>query len=180
MENQKTPEYKESETILETNRLILQTWAQTDMNELSEILSDAKVVRYVDDGTPFSLEKTRKFIDTMEKSMSENGFARWKVIEKLSGEIIGSCGFGKLSETDEIELGYLLAKKHWGRGYATEIAKAALAYGFKKLNFREIIALTDFENIGSQKVLEKIGFTKRGIEIYKGEENPVYLAVNNI
>lgn len=84
--------------------------------------------------------------------MSENGFAPWKIIEKWNDEIIGSCGFGKFFKTEEVEFGYLLAKKHLGKGYATEIAGAALAFGFDKLNFREIIALTNLENVGSQKV----------------------------
>ncbi|CAN5389982.1 GNAT family N-acetyltransferase [soil metagenome] len=177
--NPKTNSQTESETILETNRLILRMWKQSDANALFEILQDAEVVRHIDDGNPFSFEKTLKFLETMEKSRGKNGFCRWKVIEKSSGEIIGSCGFGRLSETNEIELGYLLAQKHWGKGFATEAAGACLKFGFEKLNFREIIALTDSENFGSRKVLEKIGFAKRGIEVYNGEENLVYLAKNN-
>ena len=73
-------------------------------------------------------------------------------------------------------LGWMRARSFEGRnGYATEIAEATTAYGFKKLGFREIIAMTDLENIASQKVLEKIGFTKRGIEVFKGEENLVFI-----
>ena len=53
-----------------------------------------------------------------------------------------------------------------------------MLYGFEKLNFREIIAMTDLENVASQKVLEKIGFARRGIEIYEGAETLVYLARN--
>ncbi len=99
---------------------------------------------------------------------------------KSSGEIIGSCGFARPHGTKEIELGYLFGRKFWGKGFATEAASACLQFGFGKLDFREIIALTDLENTASQKVLEKIGFVKRGIELYGGEENLVYLAKNNI
>ncbi len=84
------------------------------------------------------------------------------------------------SLTSEIELGYLLARKSWRKGFATEAASACLQLGFEKLGFREIIALTDLENTASQKVLEKTGFVKRGVEIYNDEENLVYLAKNNI
>lgn len=166
-------------TILETERLMLQNWSDSDCSVLFKILQDAEVVRHIDDGKPFSLEKTRKFLDSMKKGERENGFCRWKVVEKSSGEIVGTCGFGRIAETNEIELGYLFRQKSWGKGCATEIAKAALIYGFNKLGFREIIALTDLENAASQKVLEKIGFAKRGVEIYNGEENLVYLAKNN-
>ncbi len=88
MKNPNASESKESETILETNRLILRTWAHRDANALFEILRDAEVVRHVDDGKPFDFEKTQKFLKTMEKSRTENGFCRWKVIEKAGGEII--------------------------------------------------------------------------------------------
>ncbi|MEP7037303.1 MAG: GNAT family N-acetyltransferase [Acidobacteriota bacterium] len=165
-------------TILETERLLLQNWSDGDCDALFEILQDAEVVRHIDDGKPFNLEKTRKFLDSMKKGERENGFCRWQVVEKSSGETVGTCGFGRIAETNEIELGYLFRQKSWGKGYATEIAEATLIYGFNKLGFREIIALTNLENAASQKVLEKIGFAKRGIEIYKGEENLVYLAQN--
>lgn len=95
---------------------------------------------------------------------------------KSSCEIIGSCGFARPHGTQEIELGYRFARKHWGKGYATEITKAALQYGFQKLGFSEIIAMTDPQNLASQKILNKIGFTKRGLELYNGEKNLVYLA----
>ena len=161
--------------ILETKRLVLRKWTNADCEALFEILQDAEVVRDIDDGKPFSLEKTREFLDAMEKADRQNGFARWKVVEKASGEIAGSCGFGHLPETGEIELGYLFARKHWGKGFAGEIAEAAVSYGFNNLGFREIIALTAPENIVSQKVLKKIGFEKRGLEVYNGEESLVYI-----
>ena len=180
MKKPNTSEPKKSSKILETKRLILRRWTNADCTELFEILRDEDVVRHVDDGKPFSFEKTENFLNSMEKHERENGFCRWKVIEKSSGEIVGTCGFGRLRETNEIELGYLLRRKSWGNGYATEIAETVLAYGFDKLGFREIIALTDLENTASQKVLEKIGFTKRGIEIYKNQKNLVYQAAKNI
>ena len=165
----------ENDTILETKRLALRKWRNADSDALFEILGDAEVVRYVDDGKPFSFEKTQKFLETMKKVEREKGFCRWKVVEKLSGEMVGTCGFGILPETNELELGYLFARKFWSKGFASEIAAAVTAYGFNKLGFREIIALTDLENIASQKVLEKIGFDKRGIEIFGGEENLVFV-----
>ena len=98
---------------------------------------------------------------------------------KETFEIIGSSGFARPHGTREIELGYLLARKFWGKGLATEAAEACLNYGFGKLGFREIIALTDLENIASQRVLNKIGFVRRGIELFGGEESLVYLKTNS-
>ena len=153
----------------------MRTWTQADIDVLFEILRDERVVRYIADGKPFSFEKVREFLIWAENYQRENGFCRWKVIEKSSGETIGSCGFARPHGTDEIDLGYLLAQKAWGKGFATEAARAAMLYGFGKLNFREIIGVTDLENTASQKVLEKIGFTARGLELISGEENLVFI-----
>jgi [ribosomal protein S5]-alanine N-acetyltransferase len=164
-----------TETIIETKRLLLRKWTHADCDALFEIMRDARVMRYLADGKPFTLEKVRAFLAWAEEYERENGFCRWKVIEKSSGEIIGSCGFARPHGTEEIELGYLFAQKHWGKGYATEIARAAADYGFKKLGFREIIAMTDVENTASQKILGKIGFASRGIEVFNGEESLVFI-----
>ena len=166
--------------ILETTRLILRTWTLADAANLFEICRDDEVMKYVGTGKGYkTLKEAEDFLVWVATYQKENGFCRWAVLEKSSGEIVGSCGFARPHGTEEIELGYLLARKHWGRGFATEAADACLQFGFEKLNFREIIAMTDLENTASQKVLEKIGFVKRGIEIYKGEKNLVYLAKNN-
>jgi ribosomal-protein-alanine N-acetyltransferase len=97
---------------------------------------------------------------------------------KENQEIIGSCGFARPHGTEEIELGYLFAGKFWGKGFATEATEACLHYGFERLKFNEVIAITDLENAASQKVLEKIGFTKRGIEKIDGEDNLIYISKN--
>ena len=135
-------------------------------------------MRYVANHRPFDLEATLKFLEWAESYQKENGFCRWKIVERSSGRMIGSCGLARPHGTEEIELGYLLRRDSWGHGFATEAARACMLYGFNNLGFREIIAMTEPENIASQKVLEKIGFTVRGIETYKGEENLVYFAEN--
>lgn len=166
--------------ILETTRLILQTWTLADAENLFEICRDDEVMKYVGTGKGYkTLKEAEDFLCWAADYQTKNGFCRWKIIKKSSGEIIGSCGFARPHGTEEIELGYLLARKHWSKGFATEAAEACLHFGFNKLDFREIIAMTDLENAASQRVLEKIGFAKRGIEIYNGEENLVYLAKNN-
>ncbi len=116
----------------------------------------------------------------MVEYQNENGFCRWAVLEKSSGKIIGSCGFAVLEDSNEIDLGYLFAKDCWGKGFATEAARECIGYGFKNLNFREIIAITDLDNFASQNVLEKVGFKERGVESFKNKECLVYLAKNNI
>ena len=164
-----------NENILETERLLLRKWMPSDSDALFEILRRRDVARFIGDGEPYTREKVKAFLAWAEDFERANGFCRWKVIEKASGKTIGSCGFGRIKETEEIELGYLFAPNAWGKGYATEIAGACADYGFKNLGFREIIAITDAENIASQKVLRKIGFAHRGTEIFDGVESLVYI-----
>lgn len=170
----------ENQTILETPRLIIETWSIDDLRPAFEIFSDAEVMRPIGDGKPFTLDRTREFLIWVEKYQAENGFCRWKVIESSSGEIIGSCGFARPQGIEGIELGYLMRRSSWGKGFATEAAEACMRHGFNNLRFREIIAMTDPENAASRRVLEKIGFRERGYETYKGENTLVYLAVNSV
>ena len=85
----------ENQTILETPRLILQTWSTDDLRPAFELFRDAGIMQYIGDGKPFTLDGTAKFLIWVQKYQAENGFCRWKVIESSSGEIIGSCGFAR-------------------------------------------------------------------------------------
>lgn len=161
---------------LETERLILRNWTFADAEKLFEICGDAEVMKYVGTRQPYeSMEQANEFLHWATNYERENGFCRWAVLEKTSYEIIGSCGFARPHGTEEIELGYLFARKFWGKGFATEAAAACVQYGFEKLNFREIIAITDLKNVASQRVLEKIGFAQNRVEKIDGEDNVIYL-----
>jgi RimJ/RimL family protein N-acetyltransferase len=167
--------------ILETERLILRNWTLDDAPKLFEICSNAEVMKFIGTRKPHeTIEQANEILRWATDYQKENNFCRWAVILKENQEIVGSCGFARPHGTTEIELGYFLARKFWGKGLATEAAGACLRYGFENLNFREIIAMTDLENVASQKVLEKIGFAQRGIETFNGDENLVYLAKNSV
>ena len=156
----------------------MRAWTLADAAKLFEICSDAEVMKYLGTGKPYeTVEQADDFLYWAVKYQKENGFCRWAVLKKETEEIFGSCGFARPHGTEEIELGYLLARKFWGEGLATEAA-TCLKYGFEKLKFKEVIAMTDLENVASQKVLEKIGFVKRGIESFNDEEDLVYLVKN--
>lgn len=166
--------------ILETERLILRSWTPEDAGRLLEICGDAEVMKHIGTREPYhTIEEAEQFLRWAENYEKENGFSRWAVVSKENPKIIGSCGFARPHGTEEVELGYLFARDVWGKGLATEAAAACLRYGFERLKFNEVIAITDLEHTASQKVLEKIGFTKRGIEEIDEEENLVYSAKNS-
>ena len=165
--------------ILETERLILQTWTYDDAERLFEICSDAETMLHIGDRKPYeTIEKAREFLNWAVPYQLKMGFCRWAVVEKKSGEIIGSCGFA-FRDMTEVELGYLFARQFWGKGFATEAARAALRYGFEKIGFEKVIALTDPDHEKSQNVLRKIGFHERGIEKNEdGDDDLVFEIIN--
>lgn len=150
--------------ILETERVVLRAWTFADAERLFEICSDAETMLHIGDRKPYeSIEVAQEFLNWAVPYQLKMGFCRWAVIEKENGEIIGSCGFG-FRDMSEVELGYLFDRKLWGKGFATEAARACLKYGFDEIGFEKIIALTDPDHEKSQNVLRKIGFRERGVE----------------
>jgi [ribosomal protein S5]-alanine N-acetyltransferase len=150
------------EPFAETERLLLREILPEDEAALFELDSDPEVHRYVGKRPVETLEQIKMVIAFIRQQYSDNGIGRWAVVEKSSGQFIGWAGL-KLF-TDEVngikdfyELGYRFMKKHWGKGYATEAAKAILAYGFEELELTAIYGMTDPENTASKKVLEKAG-----------------------
>jgi ribosomal-protein-alanine N-acetyltransferase len=165
--------------ILQTDRLVIRTWIIDDADALFEICRNPEVMLHIGTGKPYqSVDEAYRFLNWAVSYQKENKFCRWAVIEKASRRIIGSCGFARLENSGEIELGYLFARNEWGNGYATEAANTCLRYGFEQLEFTEIIALTDLKHTVSQRVVEKLGFICRGIENYNSESNMVYVATN--
>jgi RimJ/RimL family protein N-acetyltransferase len=136
-------------------------------------------MRHIGTGEPYrNLDDARRFLDWAATHQAAHGFCRWAVIEKASGNVIGSCGFARIESLEEIELGYLFDRRAWGHGFATEAARACLRYGFESLKFPQVVALTNPRNSASQHVLEKIGFASQGIKEVDGYEDIVYLAIN--
>lgn len=165
--------------ILETERLILRAWTYADAERLFEICSDAETMLHIGDRKPYdSLEKAREFLNWAVPYQLKMGFCRWAVVEKESGEIIGSCGFA-FRDMSEVELGYLFAREVWGKGFATEAARACLRYGFEEIGFEKIIALTDTDHGKSQNVLRKIGFRIRGVEKNEDGEDDLVFEITN-
>lgn len=96
-------------------------------------------------------------IERYIRMQAEHGFSKWAVRDRESGEYLGDAGLTVLPETGEVELGYRLARAHWGRGLATEVAAAWLAHALGLLALPRIIAFADPRNLASIRVMEKIG-----------------------
>lgn len=143
--------------IFQTPRLILRQITIEDAPLILELNSDPEIVKYVHEPTLKTIDQAEKIITEIILPQYQNRLGRWAVHTKDSMDFIGWCGLKYRPELDEIDLGYRLMQKAWGKGYATEAAQHTLDYGFYNLLLTKITARAHIENTASYKVLEKIG-----------------------
>jgi GrpB-like predicted nucleotidyltransferase (UPF0157 family)/predicted acetyltransferase len=134
--------------------------------------ADPDVARWL--GGPHDRERARELLERHMEHEREHGFALWAVVERASGEVIGHCGLQHLEGGPEIEVGWALLPSRWGRGYATEAARTAVAFGFDTVGLDEIVAVTLPDNDRSRRVMEKLGMTYAGRGVYFGHEQVKY------
>jgi len=148
---------------IETERLILREIETTDEAALFDLESDPEVHKYVGKKPVENIELIKMVIAFIRQQYQDNGIGRWAVVEKSSQRFIGWAGLKLFTDevnghNDFYELGYRFMTGYWGKGYATEAAKAIVDYGFNQLKLTEIYAMTDPENKASKQVLKKTGF----------------------
>ena len=162
------------QVILETPRLLLREMDISDMDSLRMILQDEKVM-YAYNGA-FDERETVMWMQKQLQRYKDFGFGLWAVVLKESGEMIGQCGITMQEYNDMMipEVGYLLAYKHWHKGYAIEAAMACRDYGFSTFHFDAIYSIIRDNNIASQKVAIRNGMIPIGsvVKHYRGEEMP--------
>lgn len=159
--------------IAETERLILRTFTQDDAAMLYDLCKDPEVVKYTGENPWESEEQALTILkeSILENQYNKNGYGRWAVHLKKNGIFIGWCGVRlKDGETD---LGFRFRKRFWGKGFATEAAKAAIDIGFRELELDRIFARAMEENVASIQVMQKAGMTyvgKKDFETHQGVE----------
>jgi len=141
---------------IETARLRLRQFTLFDLEDLFRIYSDPEVMRYVGKGAR-TRDETKAGLLSMLKHWELHGFGIWAVVDKMDGQLIGRCGLCFLDNTPEVEVGYTFAKPYWGMGIATEASQASLKFGFEVLKLNRIVAIAKPENVGSQRVMQKVG-----------------------
>ena len=142
--------------ILETKRMYLRELLSEDGEHFFNLNSDPEVVKYTGNTAFKSLEEANGFILNY-KDYKVNGFGRWAVCLKETDEFLGWCGLKYDQTKNEVDLGFRFFKTNWGKGYATESAKACLKDGFEVSNLKKIVGRAYETNLASIKVLEKCG-----------------------
>jgi RimJ/RimL family protein N-acetyltransferase len=146
---------------LETERLLLRRFTESDVGNLHDLDGDPEVMRFINGGRPVSRDVIReqtlpRFLRAYERFEE---FGVWAAIERSTGEFVGWFEFypHKDAGPEEIELGYRLRRSAWGKGYATEGSRALISKGFTELGVQRVVAETMAVNTASRRVMEKAG-----------------------
>lgn len=148
-----------SNLVIETERLLIRPFTIDDIEPSYAMNLDAEVSKYTGDGGVVTKEEIeRRIIEDVMGDYQRHGFGRLAVELKEENKFIGFTGLKYLEEMDEVDLGFRFMKEYWGRGIATESARASVKLGFDTLKLEKIIAMVLPENIASIRVLEKLNF----------------------
>lgn len=157
---------------IETERLLLRPKTPECLAAMEALYDDPEVARWLGD---VDRAEARRRLDRHLEHERVHGFSMWALVERASGEIVGQCGLQHLDGGSEIEVGWALLSSRWGRGYATEAARAALVFGFAELSLECIVAVVRPDNIRSRRVAERLGMIDDGCGTFYGVEHVRYV-----
>lgn len=145
-------------TVLETERCVVRETTVADVDDFFDIYSDPSITEYTEGLYPTKEEERRYAEEYIDKVYSFYEFGVWTVLEKASGKVIGRAGFSVRPEYDLPELGFVIGIPWQGQGYAYEVCRAILDYGFEELEFEAVQTLVEPENKKSLRLCERLGF----------------------
>jgi RimJ/RimL family protein N-acetyltransferase len=148
--------------VIETERLLLRDWRADDAEPFAALNADPEVTRFL--RGPMTRADSDELLARIRAHWSEHGFGLYAMEVKRSGAFAGFVGLAIPSFLPEVlpavEVGWRLAREHWGNGYATEGARASLAHGFGKLGLRQVISIIAPANAASVRVAERLGMQR--------------------
>ena len=170
-----------------TARLVLRGWREDDVPAYQRIVGDREVMRYMGSGLRWSAKRAaagliargsdlegRRSVRHLAGHWQRNGFGEWAVEERSTGELVGRLGLvyhaDWVADESRVELGWLLARRAWGKGYATEGGRAGLDYAFGRLEMARLISIALVANRRSRRVMEKLGLSLQGRTHWKGSD----------
>jgi RimJ/RimL family protein N-acetyltransferase len=158
--------------VIETERLLLRGWRDEDLEPYARLCADPEVMRFIGNGSTLDREQAGEQVSRFRRHWEVRGFGLWALEEKRTGAFVGFAGLAHQEDWAEgehkTEVGWRLGREFWGRGFATEAAKASVAYGFDTLGLERIISIIQPDNAASRRVAEKAGLTPRGETRWRG------------
>lgn len=149
--------------LFEADNFGFRPFVEDDLKYLLQLDADPETMSFFPGGAR-TQEEIKNNIKKYINSYNEKGYSVFMVFNTQSGEFIGRAGFGDI-ESGEIEVGYIVLKKYWGKGYASTILKNLLQWAKNNIEKNKIIAFTPLDHIASEKVMQKAGmtFSRKGI-----------------
>ncbi len=156
---------------LPTARLELRRFVPGDLEGLARVFGDPDVMRFVGESRePLDAARLAASQESVLEHWRAHGFGPLTLVERASGRVVGEAGLQLLEHGPDVELTYTLARAVWGRGYATEAARAVLRWAFAGLRLPRVVAVTWPQNTASVRVVRKLGLAPRGMRrCYGGE-----------
>ena len=158
---------------LETDRLYLRMFRESDLDAYAEMCADPEVMKYLGPG-PMNRSEAWRNMALVVGHWALRGFGLWAVEERSSGELVGRVGCWRPEGWPGMEIGWTLRRASWGQGFATEAAKAALRYAFNVLGQKHVISLIHPDNTPSIRVARRIGQRLEGRNEVMGSTVLVY------
>ena len=151
---------------LRTARLLLRPLETADLDAMRLVFEDARASRFVGDGRPWDQTAVAAWLGRAQAHLAVQGFGSLAVVEVATGSAIGEAGLILLEGGPQIELTYTLAFDAWGNGYATEAARAVVAWAFGAVRLERIVAVVHPRNGASLRVVEKLGMRPLGLVVH--------------
>jgi RimJ/RimL family protein N-acetyltransferase len=161
-------------TELTTDRLLLRQFKESDLDAHAAMCADPEVMRYVGEGHTMTRMEAWRNMAMILGHWQLRGYGTWAVEERATKEFVGRVGFMYPDGWPGLELGGVIGRSHWGRGFATEAGKAALKYAFGKLERDHVISLIHPENEASISVAKRLGETLEGETELFGQKVLIY------
>ena len=159
--------------VVETDRLLLRELMPADAAGMFALDSDPEVHRFLGNQPVQTLAQSQAIIEFVREQYRANGIGRWAVELRATGEFVGWAGLKLMQEplnghVGFHDVGYRLIRQFWGQGFATEAARASVAYGFDVLRLPALYATADMRNLASRAILAKVGLRQAGEFDYEG------------
>jgi ribosomal-protein-alanine N-acetyltransferase len=142
---------------LETDRLLIRPWRDDDRGSFIALTNDPAVMQYVHGGLPYTEDEVDEWFSRQARQIAEHEVCMGALIEQATGQFLGLSGVQPLGTTGQLEIGWILAREAWGKGYATEAGAAAMRHVLETLGRSRVVAIIAPDNEPSKRVAARLG-----------------------